>query len=361
MTSQRLSLMAAILVTACIASSGFAEDTKMARPMSTAIAKLPIEGKLPHLDGATRWLNSPPLRAADLRGKVVLVDFWTYTCINWRRTLPYLRAWHQKYRDHGLIVIGVHTPEFSFEKNIDNVRRAAQDQGVDYPVAIDNDYAIWDAFNNHYWPALYFVDAQGRIRHHRFGEGEYEKLEAIIQQLLAEAGHPLPERATGIVEGQGAEAAPNWKVLRTPETYVGYTRADNFASQMGVLRNRPRVYASPAVLRLNQWALDGRWTMKGEFAVSHEANGRITYRFHARDLHLVMSPTVRGSPVRFRVMLDGRPPGESHGVDVDAEGRGTLDEPRMYQLIRQEGVVTDRQFEIEFLDAAAEVFAFTFG
>jgi thiol-disulfide isomerase/thioredoxin len=368
MASHRLVLMVAILVTTCFPGGSIAEDVKMTRPMSTAIARLPIEGKLPSLDGATRWLNSSPLRARELRGKVVLVDFWTYTCINWRRTLPYLRAWDAKYRDRGLIVLGVHTPEFSFEKQINNVRHAAKEQAVSYPVAIDNDYAIWNGFNNNYWPAVYLVDAKGSIRHHQFGEGEYEKLEPLIQQLLVEAGQPLPEQAVGVVEAEGAEAAADWRSLRTPETYVGYTRADNFVSDAGVSRDRPRAYASPAVLRLNQWGLEGRWTIKREFAVSHEVNGRIRYRFHARDVHLVMSPGARGTPARFRVTLDGRPPGESRGVDVDAEGRGTLDQPRMYQLIRQRGIVADRHFEIadrqieiEFLDAGAEVFVFTFG
>ncbi|MEJ0038153.1 MAG: thioredoxin family protein [Gammaproteobacteria bacterium] len=324
-------------------------------------AALPVEGKLPHLDRATEWLNSPPLSTADLRGKVVLVDFWTYTCINWRRTLPYLRVWAEKYKDQGLVVIGVHTPEFSFEKNAANVRVAAKEQNVDYPIAIDSDYAIWNAFDNHYWPALYFIDPQGRIRHHQFGEGEYEKLERVIQQLLAEAGRASPVSAPAVIEGQGAEAGADWPSLRTAETYVGYGRDNNFASPGGGKLDRSRVYAAPTALKLNQWALAGSWTMKKESTISQKANGKITYRFHARDVHLVMGPVTHGAPVRFRVTIDGQPPHASHGVDVDAEGLGTLDAQRMYQLIRQPAPIVDRQVEIEFLDAGAEVFSFTFG
>jgi thiol-disulfide isomerase/thioredoxin len=333
----------------------------MSRPMATAVARLPIEGKLPHLDRATGWLNTPRLRPADLKGKVVLVDFWTYTCINWRRTLPYLRAWSQKYSDQGLVVLGVHTPEFSFEKDIDTVRRIAKAQGVEYPIAIDSDYAIWDAFNNNYWPALYFVDAEGRIRHHQFGEGEYEKLESIIQQLLAEAGKSPPATRTLPIEANGAEAAADWNNIRSPETYLGYARMDSFVSPGGGAPDRARVYSAPAMLKLNQWALTGNWTIKREFAVSRAGKGSIAYRFHARDVHLVMAPETRGKPVRFHVTVDGKPPGEAHGVDIDAEGRGIVDEPRMYQLIRQRGPVADRQFEVEFLDTGAEVYAFTFG
>jgi thiol-disulfide isomerase/thioredoxin len=324
-------------------------------------AKLPVEGPMRSLGTSDGWLNSQPLSAADLRGKVVLIDFWTYTCINWRRTMPYLRAWAEKYRDHGLVVVGVHTPEFGFERDIDNVRRAAQDQKVDYPIAIDNDYAIWNAFGNQYWPALYFVDAQGRTRHHRFGEGDYERLEVIIQQLLIEAGHSAFDRALVTAESHGAEVAADWKNLRSPETYVGYARTDNFASPEGGLRDRPRSYAAPTRLRLNEWALAGEWTMRNDFAVLNKAGGKITYRFHARDVHLVMSRAARGAAVRFRVTIDGQPPGASHGVDVDAEGHGTLDEPRMYQLIRQPAPIADRQLEIEFLDRGAALFVFTFG
>ena len=360
MKARRFWCFVAFLVVTGVPIQLSAEETRMARPMATAVARLPIEGKLPQLDKAGGWINSPPLRASDLRGKVVLVDFWTYTCINWRRTLPWLRAWARKYQDQGLVVIGVHTPEFSFEKHIDNVRRAAQEQAVGYPIAIDSDFAIWDAFNNHYWPALYFVDAQGRIRHHQFGEGDYEKLEAIIRQLLAEAGQKLPESEVVAVEGREAEAAADWKNLKTPETYVGYSRADGFSSPGGKAPNRSKVYQAPELLKLNQWALVGNWTLRQEFAIS-QANGRIAYRFHARDLHMVMGPATAGTPVRFRVSIDGKPPGDSHGVDVDAAGNGTIDQSRMYQLIRQTGPIADRLFEIEFLESQAQVFSFTFG
>jgi thiol-disulfide isomerase/thioredoxin len=329
--------------------------------MPTGTAKSPVGGAMPSLQPANAWLNSPPLSTADLRGKVVLVDFWTYTCINWRRTMPYLRAWAEKYRDDGLVVIGVHTPEFSFEKDVDNVRRAAREQKVDYPIAIDSEYAIWNAFNNHYWPALYFIDAHGRIRHHQFGEGGYDQLERIIQELLAEAGHNGFDRARVSTEAHGAEVAADWKNLASPETYVGHSQAERFASPGGGLPGRPKLYAAPPTLRLNEWALAGDWTLSKESALLNKGNGRITYRFHARDVHLVMGPAARGAAIRFRVTIDGQPPGASHGADVDAEGRGTLDQPRMYQLIRQQTAIGDRQFEIEFLDAGAQVFVFTFG
>jgi hypothetical protein len=259
-------------------------------------------------------------------------------------------------------VIGVHTPEFSFEKDVDNVRRAAKEQHVDYPIAIDSDFATWRAFDNQYWPALYFVDAQGRIRHHQFGEGDYEHSEVVIRQLLAEAGHgDALERQPVAVEPRGAEAQADWQTLGSPETYVGYARSDTFASPGGGVFDRSRVYAAPARLRLNEWAFAGDWTMKRELATSNKANGKIAYQFHARDVHLVMAPAAHGTPVRFRVLIDGQPPGAAHGVDADAQGNGTLDEPRMYQLIRQSPPIGDRQFEIEFLDAGADVFVFTFG
>ena len=310
---------------------------------------------------ASEWLNSPPLRAADLRGKVVLVDFWTYSCINWRRTMPWLRSWADKYQDHGLIVIGVHTPEFGFEKIVDNVRRATLEQDIDYPVAIDSDYEIWSAFDNHYWPAVYLVDAHGRIRHQQFGEGNYEQLEAVILELLAEAGHTLPSRKTPTIVGTGAEAAADWKNLRSPETYVGYQRSDTFASTGSALLETPRLHSAPARLRLNQWAFAGTWTARRESALLNEAGGKVAIRFHARDLHMVMGPGSSGKPVRFRVSLDGKPPGDAKGVDVDAEGNGIIDQPRMYTLIRQTSRIEDRLFEIEYLEPHAEVFVFTFG
>jgi thiol-disulfide isomerase/thioredoxin len=326
-----------------------------------AAVQLPIEGELPSFSGATAWLNSPPLAAAGLRGKIVLIDFWTYTCINWLRTLPYVRAWAEKYRDHGVVVIGVHTPEFSFEHDIENVRRAAQDMRVAYPIAIDNDYAIWDAFNNHYWPALYLVDAQGRIRSHQFGEGAYEQSEMMLQQLLADAGLGGIAHALVSVEAQGAEAAADWGDLRSPENYVGDERTENFASPGGAVVDKPRVYAAPARFSLNHWALAGEWTVEREAIVLNKANGRIAYRFHARDLHLVMGPAARGTSVRFRVLIDGQAPGAAHGIDVDDQGNGTVTQQRLYQLIRQPKPIADRQFEIEFLDSGVEAFVFTFG
>jgi thiol-disulfide isomerase/thioredoxin len=326
-----------------------------------AAVPLPIEGEMPSLGGATTWLNSPPLTAAGLRGKVVLVDFWTYTCINWLRTLPYVRAWAEKYREHGVVVIGVHTPEFPFEHDLENVRRAVQDMRVAYPIAIDNDYAIWDAFHNHYWPALYLVDAQGRIRAHHFGEGAYEQSEMMLQQLLAEAGTLgiAPELVS--VDGKGAEAAADWGSLRSAENYLGDARTENFASPGGAVVEQRHVYTAPARFSLNQWALAGEWTVGEQATALHTATGRIAYRFHARDLHLVMGPAARGTSVRFRVFLDGQVPGEAHGVDVDEQGNGTVSDQRLYQLIRQPGPIADRQFEIEFLDAGVEAFAFTFG
>jgi thiol-disulfide isomerase/thioredoxin len=318
--------------------------------------------KLTSLARANEWFNSPPLTASALRGRVVLVQVWTYTCINWLRTLPYVRAWAERYRDQGLVVIGVHAPEFSFEKNVDNVRRAAKELKIDYPIAIDNDYAIWRAFDNQYWPALYFVDAQGRVRHHHFGEGAYQQSEMIIRALLAEAGGgaSATDREPVSVDPQGVEAAADWSSLRSPENYVGYGRTQGFASAGGVVRDKPRLYRLPARLRLNDWALAGDWTMKKE-AVVLNAPGRIAYRFHARDLHLVMGPAAPGASVRFRVLIDGQPPGAAHGIDVDEQGNGTVTEQRLYQLIRQPRHIADRQLEIEFLDSGVEVYAVTFG
>ena len=332
-----------------------------AKAQSAAAALLPIEGELPSLGSATGWLNSPPLTTADLRGKVVLIDFWTYTCINWRRSLPYVRAWAEKYKEHGLVVIGVHSPEFEFEKNVENVRQAAKDMKIDYPIALDGDYALWRAFQNEYWPALYFVDAQGHIRHHHFGEGDYEQAEKIIQQLLAEAGIGGVGHDLVSVDAQGAEVAADWGSLRSPENYVGYERTENFGSPGGAAFDKRRVYAAPARLRLNHWALSGEWTVEKQATVLNTANGRIAYRFHARDLHLVMGPAARGTFVRFRVLIDGQPPGAAHGIDVDDQGKGTVTEQRLYQLIRQPKPIADRRFEIEFLDPGVEAFAFTFG
>ena len=316
--------------------------------------------ELAALARASAWLNSPRLTAADLLGKVVVVDFCTYTCINWLRTLPYVRAWSQKY-SRGLVVIGVHTPEFGFEKNLDNVRRAVRQLRIEYPIAIDNDYSIWRAFNSQAWPALYFVDARGRVRQHYFGEGQYDRSETIIQRLLAEAGAGGPRDGIVSVDASGIETAADWDSLRSPETYVGHERTENFASPGGADLDRRRRYAPPRRLALNQWALAGEWTMGREATVLGSSNGRILYRFHARDLHLVMAPPRQGTSVRFRVSIDGEPPGSAHGLDVDDGGRGMLVEPRLYQLIRQAKPIVDRQFEIEFLDPGVETFAFTFG
>jgi thiol-disulfide isomerase/thioredoxin len=332
-----------------------------AMAQSAGAVRLSEEGEMASLSGATGWLNSPALTAAGLRGKVVLVDFWTYTCVNWRRTLPYVRAWAEKYKEHGLVVIGVHTPEFSFEHNADNVRWAVKDMRIDYAVAIDSDYAIWSAFSNQYWPALYFVDAKGRIRHHQFGEGEYGESERVIQQLLAETRASGVGRELVSVVPQGAEVAADWGSLRSPESYVGYEQSQNFASPGGAERNKSRMYAAPARLELNHWALVGDWTVGKEAIVPNQAGGRIAYYFHARDVNLVMGPAARGGTVRYRVSIDGQAPGAAHGADVDGQGNGTVVEQRLYQLIRQPGPISDRRFEIEFLDAGAEAFDFTFG
>jgi len=334
---------------------------QMPAGLHTASARLPVEGELPSLGGATGWLNSPPLTPAGLRGKVVLVGFWTYTCINWLRQFPYILAWAGKYSGQGLVVIGVHTPEFPFEHNSDNVRQRVQDLRVDYPVATDNNYAVWQAFDNHYWPALYFADAQGRIRHHHFGEGEYGQSEMVIQQLLAEAGSAPAGDHLVSVDARGVEAPADWDTLRSPENYVGYERTENLASPGGPVPGRPHVYTAPAELRLNHWALSGDWTTEEQAAALNQAGGQITYRFHARDLHLVMGPAAPGTPLRFRVLLDGQPPGAAHGADIDRQGSGTVTQPRLYQLIRQPGPITDRTFEITFLDPGAQAYAFTFG
>jgi thiol-disulfide isomerase/thioredoxin len=328
--------------------------------LHTASIRLPVEGQLPSFDGATGWLNSPPLTEPDVRGKVVLVNFWTYTCINWLRQLPYVRAWAGKYAGQGLVVIGVHTPEFSFEQDADNVRWAVHDMRIGYPVAIDSDYAVWRAFGNHYWPALYFADVQGRIRHHYFGEGEYQRSEMIIQQLLVEAGFGTSHDMVS-VDPLGVEAPADWASLRSPENYTGYGRTENFASPGGVLQDKADSYTTPTELSLNHWALSGNWTMKQEATRLNASNGQIAYRFHARDLNLVMGPAASGTSVRFHVLLDGRSPGAAHGADLDGEGDGTVVEQRLYQLIRQHGPVTEHTFEITFLDPGVEAYVFTFG
>jgi cytochrome c biogenesis protein CcdA/thiol-disulfide isomerase/thioredoxin len=324
-------------------------------------APLPVEGELPPLSGAVGWLNSPPLTPAQLRGKVVLIDFWTYSCINCLRTLPYLRSWYERYKDRGLVIIGVHAPEFAFEKDQDNVRRAVQQLGIRYPVAIDNDYAIWRAFNNQYWPAHYFVDAAGRIRAHHFGEGSYAESEQTIRQLLDEASaQPLPALAQ-VPGAAGIEVAPDEGNVRSPETYVGYARAENFISSVPLKSDRPMTFPQPAALQLNQWSLAGSWTVGDEAAKATAPGSKIVFRFHARDLHLVLAPAPDGRPVRFRVTLDGQPPQGNHGADTDAQGAGVVREQRLYQLIRQTAPIEDRTFSIEFLDADARAYSFTFG
>ena len=328
--------------------------------LHTASARLPVEGELPSFDGATGWLNSPPLTPAGLRGKVVLVNFCTYTCVNWLRQLPYVRAWAAKYSAPGLVVVGVHTPEFGFEHNLDNIRRALQGLQVGYPVAIDNDYAVWSAFDNNYWPALYFADAEGQIRHHNFGEGEYQQSEMVIQQLLADAGADVQDHGLVSVDARGVEAPADWAALGSAENYTGYERTEGFASPGGVRPGQPHTYTVPAELRLNHWALSGHWTMEEQATRSSEADGQIAYRFHARDLNLVMGPAGRTS-VRFRVLLDGQPPGAAHGADVDEQGHGTVVEQRLYQLIRQPDRITERTVEITFPDPGAETYSFTFG
>jgi len=329
--------------------------------LHTSLARLPVESRLPSFDGATGWLNSPPLTAADLQGKIILVNFWTYTCINWLRQLPYLRAWAEKYSGHGLVVIGVHTPEFSFEHNAGNVRQALQDTRISYPVATDNNYGVWLAFDNHYWPALYFADAQGRLRHHHFGEGEYAQSEMVIQQLLAEAGSTGAGTDMVSVDPSGLEVPADWASLRSPENYTGYERTEGFASPGGPVPGKPHAYTVPARLGLNQWALSGDWTMEEEATTLNAAGGQIACRFHARDLNLVMGPAAPGSPVRCRVLIDGQPPGEAHGTDVDGDGNGTVNQQRVYQLIRQRGPITQRTFEITFPDGGAQAYCFTFG
>jgi thiol-disulfide isomerase/thioredoxin len=322
---------------------------------------LPSEGRLPPFEGATGWLNSEPLTPEGLRGRVVAVQFWTYTCVNWLRTLPYVREWAAKYHDRGLSVIGVHTPEFGFERNADNVIAAARDMGVDYPIALDSDYAVWRAFANHFWPALYIADGQGRIRYHHFGEGEYAMSEMVIQQLLREAGEEGFDPALVSVDPQGTEVAADWSDLRTLETYLGYGRASGFASPDGEHFDEPHDYPEPSRLGLNEWASSGLWRIAEHAAVLTVAPGRIAIRFHARDVNLVMGPAERDLSVPFRVLIDGEAPGAAGGIDVDEQGNSTVSEQRLYQVIRQPKPIVDRLFEIEFLDSGVEAFAFTFG
>ncbi|HEX6701986.1 MAG TPA: redoxin domain-containing protein [Gaiellaceae bacterium] len=318
-----------------------------------APAELPVEGRLAGFDGATGWLNSEPLTVEGLRRKVVLVDFWTYTCINWLRTLAYVRAWAEKYADQGLVVVGVHTPEFPFEREIDNVRRATKEMRVEYPIALDSDYAVWRAFANNYWPAAYIADAEGRIRHHQFGEGMYDECERVIQWLLRDAGRDgIPGELVSVTP-EGFEAQADWATLESPETYLGYEQGRNF--------DEARADDDADRLRLNHWTLLGDWTIGRRAAVLNQADGRIAFRFHARDVNLVMSPAEPGTPVPFRVLVDGGPPRDAHGLDVDEQGQGTVVEPRLYQLVREPGEITDRTVEITFLAPGVEAYVFTFG
>jgi thiol-disulfide isomerase/thioredoxin len=324
-------------------------------------AKLRTETHLPGFDGATGWLNSEPLTPEGLRGKVVLVDFWTYTCINWLRTLGYVRAWHEKYEDQGLVVVGVHTPEFPFERDADNVRWAARDLRVEYPIALDPDYAVWRAFDNNYWPAVYIADAEGRIRHNHFGEGGYEECETAVQMLLREAGRDgVPDDLVSVAD-DGFETQADWGTLGSPETYLGYEQGQNFVSADRAEFDEPHDFAVPDLLDRNHWGFVGNWTLGPGVSVLNEADGRLVFRFHARDVNLVMGPPAGGSSVPFRVLVDGEPPADAHGLDVDEEGNGTLDRPRLYQLVREPGSITDRTFEITFFAPGVEAYSFTFG
>ena len=348
--------------------TSLAERLGIAQPMRATEAKqnamgqleLPVEGRLPPLEslGIGPWFNSPPLTAAQLKGHVVVIDFWTYSCINCLRSIPYVKAWDQRYRKDGLIVIGVHAPEFAFEHDPANVAKAVRDLGITYPVVMDNDWKLWRALHNNYWPAHYFIDAQGRVRYHHFGEGDYAMSERVIRQLLADAGH-APAGGMSVAQGSGAEAQSNFSEIGSPETYIGYYRADRFASPGGLVHDQPKTYES-APLELNQWSLEGQWIDQRQSARSLAAGARISFRFHSRDLHLVMG-SATGKPVRFRVTLDGQAPGGDAGVDTNAKGTGVVTGQRLYQLIRQKGAIQDRTFRVEFLDPGVEAFSFTFG
>jgi len=323
-----------------------------------ACAALSNQGTIPSLSGATEWLNSPPLRAEGLRGKVVLVDFCTYTCVNWLRTLPYVRAWADKYRDDGLVVIGAHTPEFPFERDVDNIRWALKEMDVRYPIAVDSDYGVWRAFDNNYWPAAYIADVNGRIRYHHFGEEAYDEQERVIQKLLTESGRKIDNELVKVTP-RGLEVAADFGHLRSPESYLGYERAESFAGN--AVEDTPRSYTIPPSLSLNQWGLSGNWTVKGKGAELNEPNGRIAFRFHARDANLILGPPRGSKPVRFNVKVDGNPPGAAHGTDIDESGNGIADRQRTYQLVRERQSITDRQFEIQFPEPGVEAFCFTFG
>ncbi len=349
------SMLAAVAVVLWSAFAG--RDAALAQKPPSIVGKSPLGG----LSGATGWINSKPLTAKQLKGKVVLVDFWTYSCINCLRALPYVRAWAEKYKDSGLVVIGVHTPEFGFEKESPNVQKAIDKFGITYPVALDSKQEIWDAFHNQFWPAHYFIDTNGKVRFEHFGEGNYDESERWIQELLAEgATKPMPHDTVD-VRAQGVEAAPEISQVRSPETYIGFERAKNFASPGGIKKDMEQSYAAPEHPELNEWGLAGRWADHEQSAELTSAGGKIVFRFHARDLHLVLGPTAGKKPVRFRVTIDGHAPGENHGVDIDAQGNGVVTDYRLYQLVRQKGTITDHVFTIEFQDTGVQAFAFTFG
>jgi thiol-disulfide isomerase/thioredoxin len=334
----------------------------LAHRLAGDAAELPVEGHLASFDGATGWLNSEPLTPEGLRDRVVLVDFWTYTCVNWLRTLPYVRAWAAKYAAAGLTIVGVHTPEFGFERDRDNIVAKSRDFGVEFPIAIDSDYGVWRAFDNHFWPAVYLADSQGRIRFHHFGEGEYAMTEMVIQQLLLDAGAQGLDQDLVTVEPGGLEVAADWRTLRSPETYTGYGQSTGFASADVAAFDQPRVYAARPRLPLNYWDLSGDWTVARHAAILNEGGGRIAFQFQARDVNLVMGPASKGASIPFRVYLDGqRIAAGATGTDVEPDGRGSVAEQRTYQLIRQSGDIVERRFEIEFLEAGAEAYCFTFG
>ena len=351
----RLSIVA--VIAAVLASTAVGMPQVDAQDPPSIVGSSPLPG----LSGATGWINSPPLTARQLRGKVVLVDFWTYSCINCLRAVPYVRAWAEKYKDSGLVVIGVHTPEFDFEGQKPNVQKAIQKFGITYPVALDSNHAIWNAFHNEYWPAHYFIDAKGKVRYEHFGEGDYDQSERWIQELLKEANAKRMPASTVSVHGQGVEAASDTSDVRSPETYIGYARAAHFASPGGIKADVAHLYTAPNHPGLNEWGLAGEWVDHGQVAVLKSAGGKIVFHFHARDLHLVLGPTTGGKPVRFRVTIDGQSPGANHGVDTDAQGNGIVTDHRLYQLVRQKGPVTDHIFAIEFQEPGVQAFSFTFG
>jgi thiol-disulfide isomerase/thioredoxin len=357
--SHRVKMGLSIVAAAAAILSSMACSTPLveAQEPPSIIGSSPLHG----LSGATGWINSKPLTAKQLKGKVVLVDFWDYSCINCIRAIPYIRAWAEKYKDSGLVVIGVHTPEFDVEKQLPNVQKAVQKFGITYPVALDSDYQIWNAFHNQYWPAHYFIDAKGKVRYEHFGEGQYDQSERWIQELLKEANaKPMPASSESI-QGQGIQAAADTNDVRSPETYIGYARAERFASPGGIRQDGEQLYTEPNHLRLNEWGLVGKWLDHKQVAVLKSAGGKIIFRFHARDLHLVLGPSNDGKPVHFRVSIDGQAPGENHGVDTDAEGNGIVTDHRLYQMVRQKGSITDHTFVIEFQEPGVQAFSFTFG